>query len=157
MSHRAQHPDDFADAFETALARLQVQIETACAAEGEWPEQVAAGIHASLAFAAADPGEARVLTTGAMAEGKPGYARYDRMITHFAERLVPGRTLCAEGGRLPEITERAMVGGIAMLVAQRVDLGRAAELPALAGEATQFVLTPYLGTEEARRLATGRT
>jgi hypothetical protein len=39
-----------------------------------------------------------------------------------------------------------------MLVAQRVDLGRAAELPTLAPEAIQFVLTPYLGAAEARRV-----
>jgi hypothetical protein len=75
------------------------------------------------------------------------------MISHFGERLLPGRAMRPEGERLPEITERAMIGGLAMLIAQRLDLGRAAELPALAPEAIQFVLTPYLGTEEARRVA----
>ncbi|HXV06331.1 MAG TPA: hypothetical protein VFP23_10555 [Solirubrobacterales bacterium] len=90
----------------------------------------------------------------ALAEGRAGYARYDRMIAHFGEQLLPGRLLRPDGEHLPEITERAMAGGLAMLVAQRLDLGRAAELPALAAEAIQFVLTPYLGTEEARWLAT---
>ena len=58
MNDTAQHPDDFADAFETAFARLQVRIETACAAEAGWPAQVAAGIRAALAFAAAEPASA---------------------------------------------------------------------------------------------------
>ena len=75
------------------------------------------------------------------------------MIAHFGERLLPGRALRPEGERLPEIVEKAMTGGIAMLIAQRLDTGREAELPAATAEAIQFVLTPYLGTEEARRIA----
>jgi hypothetical protein len=152
MTDPAQQPDDFANAFEAAFARLQIRVETACAAEAEWPAQVAAGVRAALAFAAAHPASAQLLANEALAAGKEGYARYDRMIAHFAARLLPGRALRPEGDLLPEITERAMTGGLAMLIAQRLDLGRAAELPALAPEAIQFVLTPYLGAERARRV-----
>jgi hypothetical protein len=145
--------DDFSSAFDAALARLQVCIESACVAEVGWPVQVGAGIRAALSFAAANPAAARTLTTEALAGGLEGYDRYDRMVSHFGEWLLPGRELRPEGKRLPEITEKAMVGGVAMLVAQRVDLGRHAELPELAAEAVQFALTPYLGTKEARRVA----
>ncbi|HXV06332.1 MAG TPA: hypothetical protein VFP23_10560 [Solirubrobacterales bacterium] len=55
MTDIAQHPDAFANAFEAAFARLRVRVETACAAQPEWPEQVAAGVRAALQFAAADP------------------------------------------------------------------------------------------------------
>lgn len=153
MKDTAQHPDDFANAFESAFARLQIRIETACAAQPNWPAQVAAGIRAALAFAAADSAAANILTNDALAAGRAGFARYDRMLVHFAAGLRPGRTERADGERLPEIIEKAMTGGLAMLVAQRLDMGRAAELPALAPEAIQFVLTPYLGAEEARRIA----
>jgi hypothetical protein len=153
MDDRAQHPDEFANTFESALARLQIRIETACAAEAEWPAQMAAGIRAALGFAAAEPSAAEVLTNEAMAGGKAGFARYDRMIDHFAEALRPGRAERPEGEWLPEITEKTMVGGVAMLVAQRLNFGRHAELPALAPEAVQFVLTPYLGAADARRVA----
>lgn len=149
----ARQPDDFASAFDSTFARLQVRIESACVAEAQWPEQVSAGIRAALEFAASDPGAARTLTTEALAGGLVGYDRYNRMISHLGEWFLPGRELRPEGERLPEITEKAMVGGVAMLVAQRVDLGRHAELPELASEAVQFALTPYLGTEEARRVA----
>jgi hypothetical protein len=151
----ARRPDDFSSAFDSAFAQLQVRIESACVAESEWPEQVNAGIRAALAFATADPVAAKTLTTEALAGGRAGYERYDRMISHLGEWLLPGRALRPEGARLPEITEKAMVGGVAMLVAHRVDLGRQAELPELAAEAVQFALTPYLGTAEARRVAMG--
>ena len=152
MTDPAQHPDDFATEFEAAFARLQIRVETACAAEDDWPAQVVAGVRAALRFAAADPASARVLTVDALAAGRDGYARYDRMLGHFGERLLPGRALRPEGEFLPEIVETAMTGGIATIVAQRVDTGRERELPGLAPEAIQFVLTPYLGTEEARRV-----
>ncbi len=61
------------------------------------------------------------------------------MLDHFAGDLGRGRAERAEGERLPAITEKAMVGGVAML-------------RGLAPEAIQFVLTPYIGGEEARRV-----
>jgi hypothetical protein len=79
--------------------------------------------------------------------------RYDRMIDHFAAGLRPGRAERPEGEWLPEITEKTMVGGVAMLIAQRLTFDRQAELPALAPDAIQFVLTPYIGAKEAGEVA----
>jgi hypothetical protein len=155
MNDEAQRPDDFDTAFQSSLARLQIHIETACASEDDWAARVSAGVRAALAFAAANPVAAEALTNEAMAGGKAGFARYDRMIEHFADALRPGRAEQPSGQWLPEITEKTMVGGLAMLIAQRLSLGRHTDLPALAPEATQFVLTPYLGTTEARKVAFG--
>jgi hypothetical protein len=148
-----QQPDDFANAFERAFARLQIRVETACATEVDWPAQVAAGVRAVLVFAVAEPAAARALTNDRPGRRRAGYARYERMLAHFGEGLLPGRELRPEGGRLPEIVEKSMTGGLALLIAQRLETGREAELPALAPEAIQFVLTPYLGAEEAGRVA----
>jgi hypothetical protein len=153
--NEARQPDDFASAFEPALARLQVRIDAACTSEAGWPARVAAGIRAALAFAAAEPAAAQILTNEAMAGGKAGFARYDSMIEHFADDLRPGREERSEGEHLPEITEKTMVGGVAMLIAQRLNFDRQDDLPAMASEAIQFVLTPYLGATDARRVAFG--
>jgi hypothetical protein len=155
MGGSARQPDDFAFAFDSAFAALQVRIESACAAESAWPEQVAGGIRAAFDWTAAEPAAAQLLTNEALAGGSAGYERYERMVAYIAELLAPGREQAPHGERLPEITERAMASGVAMLVAQRLSLGQEAELPAIAGEAIQFVLTPYLGGAEARRVASG--
>jgi len=152
MSEQAPSPDDFANAFQAALARLQIGIETACAAEAAWPERVAAAIRSALAFAAAHPDDADLLTNRAMAAGREGFERYDRMLEHFGDGLRPGRAERPHGAELPQITEKAMIGGLASLIASRLYGPPAAELPDLAPEAIQFVLTPYLGAEDARRL-----
>jgi hypothetical protein len=153
MGEGARQPDDFAVAFDSAFAALQVRIESACSGAGDWPTGVAAGIRAAFDWVAAEPRAAQLLTNDALAGGSAGFERYERMIAYVAELLTPGRKLTAHGDRLPEITERAMASGVAMLVAQRLSMGRERELPMLAAEATQFVLTPYLGSIEARRIS----
>lgn len=154
MDDPAQQPEEFANAFETAFVQLRLRIETACAAEPDWTSGVAAGLRVAFIFAATNPSAARALTTDALAAGKPGFAHYERLISYLRAMLVRGRAERAAAEHLPDETERALAGGIAMLVAQRIDTGRHAELPALAQEATQFVLTPYLGLAEAQRIAT---
>lgn len=153
MDEAAQVQDGFADAFESAFGRLRIRVESACANQADWPSGVAAGVRAALGFAAAEPVAVRALTVDALAAGKPGYADYERMIAYLCDLLLAGRAERPDAELLPDETERALAGGIAMLVTQRVDLGRQAELPALAAEVTQFVLTPYLGIEEAKRVA----
>lgn len=153
MDDAAQRQDEFPeDAFEAAFARLRIRIETACAGQPDWPSGVVAGLHATLVFAASDPAAVRVLTTDALADGKEGFVRYERLISYLGELLLPGRVIRPDE-HLPAETERALTGGIAMLVAQRVDLDRHGELPGLAAEASQFALTPYLGIAEAKRVA----
>ena len=149
--------DDFASEFEAAFARLQVRIEEACGIDAGWPDRTAGAIRAALEFSAADPRAAQLLTSEALARGPDGFARYDRLLAYLGELLAQGRAQRIEAERLPEITERAMAGGLAGLIAQRVDQGSEAELPALAEEAIQFVLTPYLGAEEAQRVAAAGT
>ncbi len=150
MRETAQPFEEFANAFKAAFARLQIRFEHACLGESDWPGKVAAAIRATLTFAAAHPELAYVLTSGALAQGRAGFARYDRMLDHFAEQLRPGRAERPEGEALPEITEKAMAGGLAMTIAHRVERWRAPELPGITAEAVQFVLTPYLGAERAR-------
>jgi hypothetical protein len=145
--------DEFARAFEAAFARLQVVVEEAYVSEVAWPDQVAAAIRAAFDFAATDPAMVDLLTNEALARGRDGLMRYQRLIDFSSRLLAPGRELSPDGARLPETLEHSLAGGITLLVAQRVDQGRARELPDLAPDAIQFALTPYLGPVEARAIA----
>jgi hypothetical protein len=153
MDGRAQHREDFPSAFESAFARLQVDLEIGCAACGTWVEGTIVAIRRGLEFAAADPDAASVLTSAALAQSRDGIERYERLMAYLASLLEGGRAESAHGDDLPPTTERSLAGGVATIVANRVDRGRAGELPGLVAEVVQFVLTPYIGTEQARRLA----
>lgn len=153
MEGRVQRSDDFAAAFESAFGRLQVLLESTCASELPWPEQAAVAIGGALEFAASDPAAARVLTSEALAQGVDGVERYERLMTYTAGLLEGGRAASPYGADLPRTTERALVGGVATIIANQVDRGREDGLPRLLPEVLQFVLTPYLGTGEAKRLS----
>ena len=154
MDGRAQQPKDFATAFEAAFARLQVVLEMACAGEGSWVERATVAVRRALEFAAAEPEAASVLTSGALAQGADGVGRYERLMNYLAGLLEAGRAGSPHGAELPPTTERSIAGGVAAIVGSRVDRGKQAELDALLPEVVQFVLTPYLGTAEAKRIAT---
>ncbi len=156
MDGRAQQPEDFAAAFESSFARLQVLLETTCDGGGPCPRRAVLAVRRGLEFAAADPESASVLTNGALAQGADGLGRYERLMAYLAGLLAGGREASPHGDDLPPTTERSIAGGVATIVANRVDRGNSEELPGLVPEVVQFVLTPYLGTEEARRLAAAR-
>jgi hypothetical protein len=156
MDGRAEQPGDFAGAFEGAFARLQVMLEMVCVSGDSWPERVRVAVRQALDFAADDPAAAGVLISAALAQGGDGLERYERLMAYLAGLLEPGRAESPHGPDLPTTTERSLAGGVAAIVANRVDRGRAGELPGLTAEMVQFILTPYIGTEEARRIATAR-
>ncbi len=154
MDGRAQQPEDFATAFEAAFARLQVVLETACAEGGPWERRATVATRSALELAASNPEAAVLLTVEALEHGRDGAERYERLMSYLAGLLEGGRVESPYGEDLPPSIERSLAGGVASIVANRVEHGRGAELLRVIPEVVQFVLTPYVGTEEARRLAT---
>jgi hypothetical protein len=141
---------------EAALGRLRVTVEEAYVSRSEWPAQVASAIDALMRFAAEDATAADLLTKEALSHESEKFDAYQRLVEYIAGLLSPGRL--AQSGRapLPGLLEEALAGGIVMLVVQRLDRGRASELPGLAPEVIEFALTPYLGSEAAKLHAGGR-
>jgi hypothetical protein len=139
--------------FEGAFARLRYALAEVYGVPGKEPQRVAATILAGFTFASHNPETARVLTSHAISQGDYGVARYRDLLSRAAQVLARCRGERPENADLPAITERALVGGLATLVTQRLDTDRAGELPPLAPQAVEFVLSPYLGASEARRLA----
>jgi hypothetical protein len=140
-------------AFEAAFARLQVLFEETCASPEGWPLRVARTIRAGLFFAVEDPVAAELLANEVLAWGADGQRRYERLISYLASRLEPGRRECPRAEDLPDTLEAALAGGLVFLVSRRLEQERVADLPAAAPHAIEFVLIPYLGIAEAKRIA----
>ena len=155
MKEIAQGPDGFVVSFESAAGRLQICIEEACRSSrpSSWPARVAAATRAALAFAADDPTAANLLTNEAIAQGAYGRMRYERLMEHLAERLNAGREHYPDAADLPDIVERAVIGGVAFFIARRLDQGRESELCDAAPCAIEFILAPFFGEAKARRVA----
>ncbi len=152
QGEKVQSDRDFADAFDAAHAKLRAAIDSACSDGDRWETKVVAAVVAVLDLAAADPATARLLTAGAFDYGIYGALRYRRMVDGIASQLALGRELEQAPANLPGLIEEALVGGVAEILAGRLRSGREAELPALAGEVSELLLTPYLGATGARRV-----
>jgi AcrR family transcriptional regulator len=155
MAKTGEPGDDFAVAYRRALAHLRRRVEAACAAQPERPERIAAGVRAAFAFAVDQPDTARLLTDEALSRGESGQAEYRGMVACFAALLRSGMGAGA-GASQGTVAGEAIIGGLALLIGSRLRNGREGELADTAADAVQLVLTPYIGIEQARRVAVGR-
>jgi AcrR family transcriptional regulator len=143
----------FCAAYDTAIARIDALVVEAVLAEVTWPEQVAAALRALLRFLAAHPDLARLCFVEAPAAGEATAAQRDQDSERFVALLAAGRRHYAAARDPGEGTEEALVGGVTTLVTRRILAGEAEELPHFAAELIEFTLAPYLGAEDARRVA----
>ena len=153
--HVGEPGDGFAAAFDEAFGRLCDDVAAACAGQAEWALGVTAGVRAAFDFAIAQPDAARLLTDEALRRGEDGQARHRGMVRHFAGLLRSATTrLPAEQRRTP-VVEEGIVAGIVLLIGSRLRDEQSGQLEAIVADAAQFALIPYVGAEEARRLAAG--
>jgi hypothetical protein len=133
--------------FQLALAGLETAVLDACATEGEWPAQIAAGVYAGVDFAIANPAVARTLTIDGAAEANC-IGRYERVIGRLAGFI---QIKAPTDARLPTSTDEALVAGIVGLVGDHIRIGRLDRLAELRPELVLLTLLPYLGFTEAQR------
>lgn len=141
-------------ALDQTIDRLTPIVQGAFGSEQTWARQIRASIAAILDFFAADPALARLCTVEPFVAGPEIAARYEQAIHALAPYLRRGRELRDGSDPLPQTTERGLIGSMNSLIARRVYAGQVERLPDLLPDFTQFVLTPYLGSVEARAVAT---
>lgn len=139
-------------AFEKGVDDLRPLVSQAYDSEDEWPLRIHAVLSTFLSEFAEYPELARLLTAEPFVAG-PELARLHKAAI---EGLVPylrqGRDLRDGGEPLPDTAERGILGAVNSMVGRQVTAGRGEELESLLPDLTQFVLTPYLGAVEARRV-----
>jgi AcrR family transcriptional regulator len=152
--------DNFANKEEAVLVAHDVIFERflgtlvrACNSEQEWPLKVRAALAAALEFAAAEPGQAQLLTLDALASNVEIAQRVLDANEHLASLLGAGRRISERAANLPQLTEKALIGAITAIVASRLMNDEAEVLPDLLPELVELTLIPYLGVEEAKRLS----
>jgi len=136
-------------AYPLALANLEAAMLDACAAEEEWPAQIAAAINAGVDFAIAHPEVVETLAADAP-RGADTLPRYETVIGRFAGFL---QVKAPADRRLPGSTDEALVAGVVGLVGDHLRIGRQDRLQELRPELVLLTLLPYLGFAEAQRWA----
>jgi AcrR family transcriptional regulator len=139
------------DVFERLLALLF----RACATECDWPQKARAAIAALFAFAEKAPDEVRLLALDALATDLTIARQVVDSNAHLAALLRDGRRHTPLGDALPGLTEEALVGAVSAVLAGRLLETGTRGLGDLEPEVVQLVLTPYIGGQEAARIAAG--
>ena len=158
---RATFYEQFADKHDVALAahaaafeRLRQEIVIACGAHSDWPAGVAAAVGAALDFTVESPAQASLVLISSPTAADPRLGRHWLVVhQHLAGLLRDGRERM-QGRPAPlELTEDAAIGAAVSVVSARLIAGELDQIPALKPELVQLILTPYLGSREARSVA----
>jgi AcrR family transcriptional regulator len=152
--HFESKDDCFIAAYDAAVARIRERVDEACgaAADKPWALRVNAATEALLKLLAAEPPLASIVLVEGLRAGRGVYDRYQGAIESFVGLLREGAPESAAGTAVPKATDEAVVGGVASMLGRRVLAGEAEKLGQLFPEIVEFVLSPYLGVEEARRI-----
>jgi AcrR family transcriptional regulator len=145
--------DAFGAAHEEAFAVFAERVRLACEYEREWPVKVARAVEAAVEWAAANPSRARLIVAEPFTVGTQRACCYDLLVSRFTPSLRPGRVACKT--ELSPSLEEALLVSASALVASRLEPKRIGSLSALTPHIAEFLLTPYLGAEKARRQARG--
>jgi AcrR family transcriptional regulator len=138
---------------EEFLDRLLWEATGACERPAPWPLRLRAGLRAVLSSLIESAALARVLTVEADAASLPLAERRLAALDQFASLMRSGREDFPAAAPLPEVTERLLVGGVASLLRQRLLREEPTATASLETELVELLLIPYLGRDEARRIA----
>jgi AcrR family transcriptional regulator len=138
------------DAF---LERLWLDVTAACEGPDPWPDKVRSALDAVLSALVEASALARVFAIEGVAVTLALAERQHQSLDRLAELLREGRHLYPLAASLPETTERALVGGISSIVTRHLLVEDPQAIDQLESELVMLVLLPYLGEEEACRVA----
>jgi AcrR family transcriptional regulator len=138
------------DAF---LDRLWLDVAGACDAPGDWPTKVREALAAILASLVEASNLARVFAVEAAAASLAAAERQYAALDQFASLLREGRRHFPAATSLPDATERALVGGVASIIVGHLLVEEPQAIGALEKQLVEWILIPYLGEGEARRVA----
>jgi AcrR family transcriptional regulator len=145
--------DCFLAAQQHAMNAALEQVVDAAGKIDNWPQRVAAGLAAFLDYVAREPALARTCMVEALSAGPDSVRYYEESLQAFVSLFRIGRDVSPHGRDLPMTLEEALIGGVFWIVYQRLLLAKTERIERLLPELVEFALTPYLGAESAREVA----
>jgi AcrR family transcriptional regulator len=154
--HFENKEEAFLVTYEVGHSKVLALVEEAYEAATDWKSGIRAGLATLLDFLAGEPAFAHVALVDALSVSPRSAERSMRGVSGFARLLVPGLKEAPFGGQPPPVTVEAVAGGIFELCLYHSLRGSIRDLPAHTRSATYIALAPFVGGEEAARMATER-
>ena len=141
----------FIDAFDTVADHLTSLIVGSAGPLEDWSLRVIAALRVTVEYFDAEPVLARFCLVAPFTATSEIAAHCRDRLAAALPLLAAGRRQRSESGDLPASTEDSLLGGVVAQLSRSVQSD--ADLPAQLPDLVEFVLAPYLGLEDARRLA----
>jgi AcrR family transcriptional regulator len=151
--HYRSKEDCFLALFDAVFARVRGDVEEALAEEMPWPEQVITTLRVIGDLIRGDPIVSRAIIVEAPTAGPVIFERYERANRALVPLFAAGREFHPRGQALPSTLEMTLAGSVLWSAYQRLIVGEADRIEEILPEVAALVLRPYLGEEEAARLA----
>ena len=152
-----EHFDDKEDAFlvtyEIGHAKGLALVERAFFEQEDWRQGIKAALRVLLGYLASEPSFAHLALIETLSATQRSSDRFYAGVSTYAQMLIPGFELVPENARPAAITVEAIVGGISELCLRYAAEGRIHELPGAERDAAFVALAPFIGAEEAARVA----
>ena len=142
--------DCFLAAYEMIEAHVLDSMLAAPGADEPWPDRARARLAALLDALSRDAAVSRCFLVEPLAAGGAVAARYREAMQLLAAALRPEPPPSQLN---MEVRDQALIGGIATLIVRRLNAGGPARLPELLPDLVELALAPYIGRQEAKRLA----
>jgi AcrR family transcriptional regulator len=121
----------------------------------DWARGVAEGLRALIAFLHSEPAHAHLSIVDTFAASPQTLEIRDEVLRGFAVYLSPGERPTREDRDMPAIAAEAVVGGVWQVLHYYIENGRLDELVDDAPQLIFLLLTPFVGSDEAARVAMG--
>jgi AcrR family transcriptional regulator len=148
-SQFAGKEDCFLAAYDLAGEWLYERVERATATGSDWPRCVRAGLIEALRLLAANPPLAHLFAVDALQAGQVARERQRACLARLALVLGEGR---ADRPDFPPELDEMLLGGVLATIGRYVDSGRSEQLADAGDELLQYLLIPYLGPGESKRI-----
>ncbi len=151
--HFESKEDAFLVAYELGHAKAMGYVEQAFAEAPNWRVGVREGICSLTGYLAAEPSFARLSLVGMSVATPRAYELANRGVAAYARLLAPGFEEVPKRKRPPQIAIDAIAGGLHEMFLCYAAQGRTEDLPELTADATYVALAPFIGAQEAARVA----
>jgi AcrR family transcriptional regulator len=139
-------------AIDSACSQIMAAVLPAFRRAPDWPHGIRAAFGALFNFLASRPALANLAMVEVYAVGLEAMQRRMEGLRPLQELIESGSALAPE---TPQITAEGIVGGVQTLAYRRLRDGGADTLPALAPVCSYITLSPFVGPDEACRIANG--
>jgi AcrR family transcriptional regulator len=133
---------------------LRVTIEAYGASEGNWPEGVAAGMHALLSYVCSEPDHAHLTLVDTFGASPRATEIRESALGAFVEYLQPGYEQATSSSLVVQpIAAEAVAGGIWQILHHYTEHQRIDELCDAAPQLIYLTLSPFIGPQSAADVA----